>query len=153
MAAVTAAALAIAIPSEGIRRVWYLDPANVVTVCHGHTGPDIDKTKTYTIEECKTLLTKEMQHAIQTVDTCRPGLPVNVLAAFGDAVYNLGPTIACDSSESTAAKLLAAGRYADACNQLPRWNKTRVNGVFVPLPGLTRRRELEQQLCLTGRTG
>jgi len=101
-----------------------------------------------TVAECKALLTREMMDAVQRVDTCRPGLPVNVLAAFSDSVYNLGPTIACNTNESTAARLLAAGRYTEACNQLPKWSYARVGGVAVQLPGLVKRREMERQVCL-----
>jgi len=149
-AAALSLATALAIPAEGIRRAWYVDPANIVTVCYGHTGADIDRTKVYSLNECKALLTEDMNRAIQAVDTCRPGLPVNVLAAFSDAAYNLGPTIACDSTRSTAARLLAAGKYADACEQLPKWSYARVGGVAVQLPGLVKRREMERDVCLAG---
>jgi GH24 family phage-related lysozyme (muramidase) len=101
-----------------------------------------------TSEECKALLTKEMYEVISRLESCRPGLPVNVLAAFADSVYNLGPTIACDASRSTAARLLAAGRYTEACQQLPKWSYARVAGVAVQLPGLVKRREMERQVCL-----
>jgi len=149
-AAALSLATALAVPAEGIRRAWYVDPANIVTVCYGHTGADIDRTKVYSLNECKALLTEDMNRAIQAVDTCRPGLPVNVLAAFSDAAYNLGPTIACDSTRSTAARLLAAGKYADACEQLPKWSYARVGGVAVQLPGLVKRREMERDVCLAG---
>lgn len=149
-AAALAIATALAIPAEGLRRAWYVDPANIVTVCYGHTGSDIDKTKVYSLNECKALLTEDMNRAIQVVDSCRPGLPVNVLAAFADAAYNLGPAIACDTTRSTAARLLAAGRYGEACQQLPRWHKVRVGGVSVSLPGLVKRREMERDVCLAG---
>lgn len=149
-AAALAIATAIAIPAEGLRRAWYVDPASIITVCYGHTGSDIDKTKVYSLNECKALLSKDMNHAVQAVDTCRPGLPVNVLAAFSDAAYNVGEHIACDTSRSTAARLLAAGDYRGACNQLLRWDKARVAGVLVPLPGLTKRREMERDVCLAG---
>lgn len=82
------------------------------------------------------------------LDSCRPGLPINVLAAFSDAAYNIGPHIACDGTRSTAARLLAAGKYRDACEQLPRWNKAKVGGLLVPLPGLTKRREAARKVCL-----
>jgi len=149
-AAALSLATALAVPAEGIRRAWYVDPANIVTVCYGHTGADIDRTKVYSLNECKALLTEDMNRAIQAVDTCRPGLPVNVLAAFSDAAYNLGPTIACDTNKSTAARYLAAGRYQEACDQLLRWNRARVAGVSVELPGLTKRREIERDVCLAG---
>ena len=77
-----------------------------------------------------------------------PGLPDHVLAAFADAVYNIGPRIACDSSRSNAARLLKSGRHKDACRELPKWNKASVGGSMVPLPGLTKRRAAEMTLCL-----
>ena len=79
-----------------------------------------------------------------------PGLPVPVLAAFSDAVYNIGPTIACDTAHSTAARYLKAGELAAACQQLPRWDTASVGGVMVSLPGLTKRRSKEMALCLEG---
>ena len=149
-----AAALVIAsvfvMPLEGLRRTFYFDPPGIPTTCYGHTGPDVDKTKVYSIEECKSLLDKDMTHAINTVERCVPGLPPQTLAAFGSAVYNIGPKIACDTRNSTAARMLAAGDYAGACRQLIRWDQARVAGVMVALPGLTKRRALERDLCLSG---
>lgn len=143
-----AAALAtvIAVQAEGLRQVAYYDPPGILTVCYGTTGPEVVKGKHYSLDECKAFLSRDMLDAIETVERCHPGLPVNVLAAFGDAVYNIGPTVACNS---TASKYLAAGRLEDACNQLSRWNKARVMGVLVELPGLTKRREKERLLCIS----
>ena len=140
---------ALAIPAEGLRQRYYYDPPGILSVCYGYTGRDINKTKTYTLNECRALLDKDMRRAISTVDACRPGLPANVLAAFSDAVYNLGPKIACDTTKSTAARFLAAKDYRAACDELPRWNRATVMGVSVPLGGLTTRREAEKQLCLS----
>lgn len=144
-----ALAAAIAVPAEGLRRTYYYDPPGILTVCYGHTG-GVDKTKTYSLDECKSLLNKDMLNAINTVDRCVPGLPAPTLAAFADAAYNLGPKIACDTNRSTAARLLKAGKIADACNQLPRWSKARIAGVMVTLAGLAKRRAAEQALCLQG---
>ena len=148
-AAALSLATALAIPAEGLRQKAYRAPAQgIPTICFGSTrGVQLGDTKT--VEECKALLTKEMYATIQAVESCRPGLPINVLAAFSDSVYNLGPTIACNKAESAAARLLAAGDYTAACNQLPRWNKGRVLGVLVPLPGLTKRRKMERDVCLS----
>lgn len=148
-AAAVTVATALAMPAEGIFTRWYFDPVGIATVCIGHTK-NVDKSKVYTVAECKALLTKEMSDVVSRVDSCRPGLPINVLAAFSDAAYNIGEHIACDSSKSTAARLLAAGRYTEACNQLPRWNRATISGVSVPLSGLTKRREMERQVCLAG---
>ena len=152
IAAATAAAIAIAVPAEGLRQIAYYDPPGILTVCYGHTGADIIKGKKYSIPECDQYLNDDMRAAIRTVERCVPGVPVNVLAAFADAVYNLGPTIACDRQRSTAARYLWQGKLIDGCNQLPRWNKARVAGVLIELPGLTKRRGVEKDVCLKGLT-
>ena len=147
-AAALAVATALAIPAEGLRLAAYRDPAQgIPTICFGSTR-GVEMGDTRTVAECKALLTKEMYEAVSGVESCRPGLPVRVLAAFADLSYNVGEYAACDSSKSTAARLLAAGRFDEACQQLPRWNRARVMGVSIPLPGLTKRREMERQVCL-----
>jgi len=152
-AVVLALAASLAVPFEGLRQKWYADPIGLATVCYGHTGADIDKRKTYSLTECKGLLNQDMINAISITDKCVPGLPDKVLAAFSGAVFNVGPVIACDKSRSTAARLLAAGQLRAACLQLPRWDKARVAGVSVTLPGLTKRRAAEMQLCVEGLDG
>ncbi|MDR2221000.1 MAG: lysozyme [Methylobacillus sp.] len=150
-AAVTIAT-SLGISAEGLRQFAYYDPGGVLTVCYGSTAR-IDKNKRYTFEECRMRLDADMLAAVETVERCVPGLPEYPLAAFGDAVYNLGPKIACDVKNSTAARFLKAGDISAACNQLPRWNWARVLGVMVQLPGLTARRELEKQVCLGDLSG
>lgn len=149
IAAATALATAIAVPAEGLRQWAYYDPPGILTVCYGSTT-NVVKGKLYSLDECKSRLSDDMQKAIDMVEQCHPGLPVNALAAFADATYNLGPKIACNREKSTAARLLDAGDIEGACKQLPKWNKANVAGVFVPLPGLTKRRAKEMALCLTG---
>lgn len=146
--AAAAIAALIAIPSEGLRQVAYYDPPGVLTVCYGTTGPDVVKGKTYSIDECKGFLARDMLKAVDQVDHCVPDAPEGVLIAFGDAAYNLGPKIACDTKASTAARMLAAGDWDGACHQLLRWNKAKVAGMMVELPGLTKRRNLELTYCL-----
>ena len=145
-----ALATALAVPAEGLRQHAYRDPGPAIaTICYGSTaGVKMGDYKT--LEQCKAMLNKEMNDAINTVEQCVPGLPVPVLAAFSDAVYNLGPAIACNQSKSTAARLLAAGQLRAACEQLPRWDKSRIAGIAVTLPGLTKRRAAERDLCLQG---
>jgi lysozyme len=148
-AIVAGLALVIAIPAEGLRQYAYYDPPGILTVCAGHTGADVVKGKKYSLDECRSLLNADMLHAVDTVERCVPGLPANVLAAFGDAVFNMGPRIVCDPKNSTAARLLHQGRIPEACEQLPRWNRANVAGVMVELPGLTARRQKERELCLS----
>lgn len=144
IAAIAVAAAAIAAPAEGLRQYAYYDPPGVLTVCYGSTT-DVVKGRKYSIEECKARLESDMLKAVQAVERCHPGLPDNVWIAFSDAVYNLGPTVACNS---TASRYLAAGNYTAACNELPKWDKARVAGQLVALPGLTKRRAKERAVCL-----
>lgn len=143
-AVILTAATTLAAGFEGLRQYAYYDPRpgdSILTVCYG-TTKNIDPKKRYSVEECKKLLESDMAEAIRIVQTCHPqGLPDGVLIAFSDAVYNIGPKVACSS---TASRYLKAGDYVAACNELPKWNKS--NGVV--LKGLTRRREAERQICL-----
>ena len=145
IAKVLAIATSLAVPAEGLRQYAYYDPPGILTVCYGHTG-GVVKDKKYSLDECKGLLNEDMLKAVEQVERCHPGLPENVHAAFADAVYNLGPRVACDS---TASRYLARGEVESACKELPKWNKARVGGVLVPLPGLTKRRNAEMMLCLS----
>lgn len=145
----TMLATAIAIPAEGLRQYAYYDPPGVLTVCYGSTS-DVVAGRKYSLAECRTRLDADMRSAIETVERCAPGLPEHALAAFGDAVYNLGPRIVCDRKRSTAARLLAVGNVSGACAQLPRWNKASVAGVMIELPGLTKRRMAEMDMCMGG---
>ncbi len=144
-----ALATALAVPAEGLRQWAYKDPVGLPTICFGSTaGVRMGDFKT--VPECKALLTKEMTDVIESVDRCRPGLPSEVLAAFSDAAYNVGEHIACDSKRSTAARFLAERNLIGACMQLGRWNRARVAGISIELPGLTKRRALATEVCLRG---
>jgi lysozyme len=149
-AAVLALCTSMAIPAEGLRQKVYKDPPGILTVCYGHTGRDVRAGATYSLEQCRTWLNHDMTAAVTVVDECAPNLPEPVLAAFADAAYNMGPTIACDQVRSTAARYLRAGQLRAACDQLPRWDKANVGGIMVTLPGLATRRAHERDVCLLG---
>lgn len=141
------AAIAIAAPFEGLRNYAYRDPVGIPTICYGSIqGVRMGDHKT--TAQCEALLGKEMWARVLTVERCVPGLPVNMLAAWASAVYNLGDHLVCSPARSTAARLLKAGKWLDACRQLPRWNKATVLGVLTELPGLSRRRAAEMTLCV-----
>ena len=145
-AVILAAATTLAAGFEGLRQYAYDDPRpgdSILTVCYGSTK-DVQRGRRYTLEECKKRLEDDMVESIRIVQKCHPDLPDNVLIAFSDAVYNIGPKVACNS---TAAKYLKQGNYDAACKELPRWNKS--NGVV--LKGLTRRRNEEMEICLDHR--
>lgn len=142
-AVILSAAATLAAGFEGLRQYAYYDPRPgdaILTVCYGSTT-DVQKGKKYSVEECKQRLADDMLDAVRAVERCHPDLPDNVLIAFADATYNIGPKVACNS---TASKYLKQKNYEAACRELPRWNKA--NGVV--LPGLTRRRLAEMEICL-----
>jgi len=149
-AGLVAAVIAIAAPAEGIRHVAYRDPPGILTVCMGHAGPDVAAGRYYSDGQCYQLAQADAGRAVDAVLRCAPRAPDSVATAFGDAVFNLGTAVACDTRRSTAARLLAAGQWRAACEQLPRWDKAVVAGVSVSLPGLTKRRALERAVCLQG---
>lgn len=70
-------------------------------------------------------------------------MPQKVYDALVSFAFNVGTGNACGS---TMVKLLKAGRWKDACNQLPRW--VYVRGVFNQ--GLDNRRQREMAWCLKG---
>lgn len=150
LGAVVALATAIAIPSEGLLQYVYKDVTGLPTICFGHTGSDVHMGDFRSIQECHALLDSDMTKAINAVELCAPGMPDEMLAAFADAAMNLGSKIACDTNKSTAARKLKAHDWVGACSELTKWDKARVVGVEVTLPGLTKRRELERELCLKG---
>ena len=148
--ALIAAAAAIAIPAEGLRQWAYRDPPGILTVCYGHTG-SVDPKRQYSVAECRALLDADMGQAVDAVLRCvPPAAPNSVVVAFSDAAFNIGPAVACNRATSTAARLLAASQWRQACEQLVRWDKARVAGQLVALPGLTKRRAEERDVCVAG---
>lgn len=143
------AAVVIAIPAEGLRQVAYYDPPGILTVCYGSTT-NVIPNKVYSLAECRARLDADILTAVVAVDKCVPNAPDSVVVAFSDAVYNLGPRIACNTERSTAARKLKERDWVGACNELPKWNKAQIGVAMVALPGLTKRREAERQLCLKG---
>jgi GH24 family phage-related lysozyme (muramidase) len=149
-ATVLALAAALAIPFEGLRQFAYYDPPGILTVCYGSTT-DVVKGRKYSLNECKVRLDQDMLNAVIIVENCTKDidLSVNQMVAFADMVYNIGPRPVCDADQSTLARKLQAGDVMGACDQIPRWNKARVAGQMVALPGLTKRRTAETNLCKT----
>ena len=54
------------------------------------------------------------------------------------------------SEESGFITKIGEWMIKQACMELPRWNKAKIAGIAVTLPGLTKRREKERDLCLEG---
>ncbi len=147
VAAGIALAVSIAAPQEGYRAYVYKDPVGVLTYCYGETQNAKDAVgRKFSEQECRDLLARRMVHYEQGNAKCVAGyedLDVYVQAAFNDFSYNLGNGAFCSS---TAAKHLRAGNIKAACQQIMKfvYAKGRI------LPGLVKRRALEQTYCLKG---
>jgi lysozyme len=149
-AALLAATLLIK-PWEGRVYTPYKDVGNVITVCDGHTGPDIIWGKTYTDAECDQFLADDTKIAEAGVDKyLLTDPPEAVKAAFISFTFNVGVNA---FRTSTLLKMANRNDFLGACNQLSRW--VHVNGVVYK--GLVNRRVLgddtrisERQLCLRG---
>ncbi|MBS0918516.1 lysozyme [Providencia rettgeri] len=127
---------------EGYDPNPYLDPIGVLTVCYGHTGPDIIPTKTYTKDECKALLEKDLAIVAKAVNPLiKVDIPDYTRAALYSFTYNVGTGA---FSRSTLLKKLNAGDQAGACNELKRW----IYAGGIKWKGLMTRREVEKAVCL-----
>ena len=103
-------------------------------------NPVTFKTPWITRAEGLQLLERDMRAALQTVkDNVTVPLDTDEEAALTDFVYNLG---AGNFMRSTLLRLLNAGDYAGAADQLSRWDLA--NGQV--LAGLVRRRAAEKAL-------
>lgn len=140
--AAVATTLFVITPSfEGTRLKTYRDMGGVLTYCTGATE-NAQLGKTYTPEECKAQLDKDLARHAEGITKCLPWdkLTDGQKVAFVDAAYNIGVGAFCGSSMARRAN---AGDMAGACAALSMWDK--VGGV--PVAGLTRRRAAERAIC------
>lgn len=140
--AVAAAGLLAMTPKwEGTKLVTYRDMGGVLTYCTGATE-DAQWGKTYTPDECRAQLDRDLARHAEGIIPCLPWekLTDGQRIAFVDTAYNIGVSAFCGSSMARRAK---AGDMAGACAALSMWNK--VNGKEVR--GLTRRRAEARAIC------
>jgi lysozyme len=143
LAAVLALAAPLIMRWEGVRYAPYLDAVGVLTVCYGHTGPDIDPNKRYTKAECNAFLEDDMRKANYYVRACiaRP-MPVGVEAALTSLVFNVGPAPVCIHGREPR-KWAKAGEWAKVCASLDLY-KYAGGRVY---RGLVLRRADERAVC------
>ena len=143
-----AAAIALITPfiqqHEGYVPRPYKDIGGVVSVCNGHTGPDII-FKTYTRAECNALTNADIENAAIAILEITPGLNKRpaVLAATTSFTYNLG---AGTYAKSSVARDFKAGQFKLGCTDMLKY-------VYVGKTysqGLANRRSAEYQVCMKG---
>ena len=140
--ATAAAGLLAFVPTqEGTVNKTYKDIGGVLTYCTGATENAI-WGKTYTNDECKAQLDKDLaRHADGVMSCIKVPLTDGQKVAFVDVAYNIGIGAFCGSSMLRKAN---AGDMIGACDSLLLWNKA--GGKVIP--GLTARRQRERELCL-----
>jgi lysozyme len=145
--ALSALGVGAIVKHEGMMNAAYVDPVGVVTVCAGHTRTAKLGQK-LSDERCAQLLLEDSEYAQAAV---RRLVTTKITQAQFDAltslVFNIGEG---NFASSTLLRKLNAGDCWGAGAQFPRWNKGRVKGKLVVLPGLTTRRADERKTFETG---
>jgi lysozyme len=141
LAAVLALSAPLIMKWEGVRYRPYLDAVGVLTVCYGHTGPDIERDREYTKAECRAFLDADMAEANQSVRRCLP-MPMlrQVEASLTSLVFNVGSRAVCGS---TIQKRALENNWPAACAAIDAW---KFAGGRV-LNGLVLRRADERAMC------
>jgi len=139
---------------EGFYSEAYFCPAGKPTIGYGTTGY-VDGQKivvgktVITPKKAAEILTKDLDAIAKRVDLVIPNGLINQdqFDALVSWVYNLGLG---SFLKSTLLKKIRAGAIFEASAEFIRWNKAKVRGTLTVLPGLTRRRQAEAHLFLTG---
>ena len=140
--AVALSAALLVMPWEGKRNEVYLDPANILTSCYGHTGPELKPGMKFTDEQCLDKLAADLsKHNRQMLAFVKVPLSEGEHAAYLSFAYNAG---AGRWQNSTMLQLLNQGKRKEACHQLMRW--VYIKGQFSQ--GLQNRRRAEAKLCM-----
>jgi lysozyme len=129
---------------EGNSSTPYRDIGGVLTVCSGHTGPDVTLKKIYTDQECETLTETDATKAASGVLKVSPHLLYHplVLASAVSFSYNVGVGT---YDKSSVARAFNSGDFVLGCNDLLKYDMA--GGKYNQ--GLHNRRVAEQIMCLS----
>lgn len=139
----SAAALVGIATYEGYRSDAYLDIVGVPTLGFGETSGVKPGDKTEPVRALVTLLASAERHANGVRACIKVPLYPHEFSAYVSLAYNIGVGAFCGS---TLVKLLNQERYAEACQQILRWDKAGGRAVA----GLTKRRQAEYRSCTGG---
>lgn len=130
---------------EGNRNVPYRDIGGVLTVCNGHTGPDVRPNTYYTPGQCTKLADSDLTKAASGVLKISPILekhPMPLAAAISFS-YNIGVG---GYGKSSVARDFNAGNFKKGCIDLLKY--TYADGKYST--GLANRRQAEYKICMSG---
>lgn len=126
---------------EGLRLKAYYCSAGKLTIGYGSTGKHVKLGMVITEAEANALLTKDLVRFERGVDElAEVELAQHEADALISFAFNLG---LANLDGSTLLRKLNAGKRAECIMEFGRWNKARVDGKLVALPGLTKRRAAE----------
>jgi lysozyme len=129
------------------KRIMPGDPVRgVLTIGHGHTGPDVFPGQEVTEDQANELLVKDLGPREAVVaNNVKVKLRQTQFDALVCFVYNVG---AGNFLSSTLLKKLNAGDDYGAAEQFLRWTKQTIGGTKIEVAGLVRRRRAERALFL-----
>lgn len=132
---------------EGLHLRAYTDAVGVPTIGYGHTkGVRLGMTCTEAMADA--WLRRDVELARKGVLGLKLKLTEGQIDALTDFVFNLGLG---RLQKSTLLRKIRAGASAtEIQRELLRWNKGKVNGRTVELPGLTKRRQWEAMRWIAG---
>jgi len=128
----------------------YVDVAGVLTICVGHTGPDVKFGETLSKAQCDEIAKADLTEAFAAEDKYLDRveeLDPWVRASAALFIANVGPEAFRGSS---FRRLLNERKIGAACDSLLLWTKARAGpqGALVVVRGLVNRRMAELELCL-----
>ena len=132
---------------EGLALKAYQDVVGIWTIGYGHTGSDVTDGMAISDSKAEQLLHSDVSR-FETAVSRLVSVPLNSneFSALVSLAFNIGDG---NLASSTVLKRLNVEDRLGAAAAIDWWNKARVNGDLVVLPGLERRRTSEKALFLT----
>lgn len=127
---------------EGLRTKAYLDPVGIWTVGYGSTGSDVFPNQVITVYQAEQLLIKDLGRFEKYIGTTI----IRVLRwhefdALVSFTFNVGYRL-----KNELKFAVNTGNTTVTTMKLKQYNKAKVNGIYVVLPGLAKRRNAEAHL-------
>lgn len=129
---------------EAFSPTVYEDQTGIKHIGYGHRILPGEAFTTITEAQAQALMFRDLQPVYQAITAnVTVGLSQNQFDALVLFVYNVGISAFIDS---TMLKLINAGDFEGAAAQFPLWNKVTINNSAFPSAGLTKRRQIEQNI-------
>lgn len=146
-----ALALSLAVPHiqqfEGLKHRPYPDVGGILSICYGHTGPDVRVNTYKTTDQCYAIAQQDATKAANGILKVSPSLkdhPQQLAAAISFS-YNVGLGT---YDKSSVARDFNAGNLSKGCSDLMKY--TNADGKYSS--GLYNRRKAEYNICMKGLT-